>query len=62
MKKDLPIIRIVAEREVPYFEWDMEMEDDIFAKLVEWGKEDATDQDFVNIALRQSLQRLADNE
>jgi len=62
MKKDLPVIKIIAEREVPYIEWDMEMEDDIFEKLVKWGKEDATEQDFVNIALRQSLQRSADSE
>ena len=62
MKKDLPVIKIVAEREVPYFEWDLEMEDDIFEKLVKWGKEDATKQDFVNIAIRNGLQELVDSQ
>ena len=53
--KDLPIIKILEEREVPYVEWDLEMEDDTHAMLVKWGKEGATDDDFVNIAVREGL-------
>ena len=62
MKKDLPIIRIVAEREIPYVEWDLEMEDDIFEKLVKWGKEDATDKDYVNIAIREGLKAFVESK
>lgn len=54
--KDLPIIRIAAERDVPYVEWDLEMEDDTHAMLVRWGKEAASDEDFVNIAIRVGLE------
>lgn len=53
--KDLPTIRILEEREIPYVEWDLEMEDDTHAMLVKWGKEGATDEDFVNIAVREGL-------
>lgn len=54
--KDLPIIRIIEEREIPYVEWDLEMEDDTHAMLVKWGKESASDDDFVNIAIRVGLE------
>lgn len=54
--KDLPIIRIIEEREIPYVEWDLEMEDDTHAMLVKWGKESASDEDFVNIAIRVGLE------
>lgn len=53
--KDLPIIRIAAEREIPYVEWDLEMEDDTYAMLAKWGKEAASDDDYVNIAVREGL-------
>lgn len=53
--KDLPIIRIIEEREIPYIEWDLEMEDDTHAMLVKWGKESASDDDYVNIAVREGL-------
>lgn len=54
--KDLPSIRIIEEREIPYVEWDLEMEDDTHAMLVKWGKESASDEDFVNIAIRVGLE------
>lgn len=54
--KDLPIIRIIEEREIPYVEWDLEMEDDTHAMLVKWGKEAASDDDYVNIAIRVGLE------
>ena len=54
--KDLPIIRIIEEREIPYIEWDLEMEDDTHAMLVKWGKESASDDDYVNIAIRVGLE------
>lgn len=59
---DLPIIKIIAEREVPYVELDLEMEDDTHAMFVKWGKEEASDQDFVNIAIRNGLQEYVDSD
>ena len=60
--KDLPIIRIIEEREIPYVEWDLEMEDDTHAMLVKWGKEGATDEDFVNIAIREGLKAFVESK
>ena len=54
--KDLPIIRITDTREVEYVEMDLEMEDDTYAMLVKWGKESATDEDYVNIAMREGIE------
>jgi hypothetical protein len=59
--KDLPIIKILKEREIPYIEWDLEMEDDTHAMLVKWGKEGATDEDFVNIAIREGLKAFVES-
>jgi hypothetical protein len=52
----LPIIRITDTREVEYVEMDLEMEDDTHAMLVKWGKESATDKDYVNIAMREGIE------
>ena len=54
--KDLPFIRIMDTREVDYVEMDLEMEDDTHAMLVKWGKESATDEDYVNIAMREGIE------
>jgi hypothetical protein len=54
--KNLPIIRITDTREVEYVEMDLEMEDDTHAMLVKWGKESATDEDYVNIAMREGIE------
>lgn len=59
---DLPIIKIIAERDVPYVELDLEMEDETHDMLVKWGKKDASDQDFVNIAIRNGLQEFVDSQ
>jgi hypothetical protein len=34
----------------------LEMEDDTHAMLVKWGKESATDEDYVNIAMREGIE------
>jgi hypothetical protein len=60
--KDLPIIRIAAEREIPYVEWDLEMEDDTYAMLTKWGKEAASDDDYVNIAVREGLKAFVESK
>lgn len=54
-KKSLPVIKIVKETEVTYYESQLEMDDDTYKMLVEWGKEEATDDDYVNIAMKAGL-------
>ena len=53
---NLPIIRITDTRDVEYMEMDLDMDDDTHAMLVKWGKEDATDEDYVNIAMREGIE------
>lgn len=60
--KDLPIIRITAEREISFVEWDLEMEDDTYAMLAKWGKEAASDDDYVNIAVREGLKAFIESK
>lgn len=55
MKKNLPVIKIVKETEVTYYETQLEIDDDTYKMLVEWGKEEATDDDYVNIAMKAGL-------
>jgi hypothetical protein len=52
---DLPIIRIVSEEDEMHVKLELEMEDETKDILVRWGKEDATDEDYVNIAIREGL-------
>ena len=53
--KDLPIIRILSEEDEMHVKLELEMEDETKDMLVRWGKEEATDEDFVNIAIREGL-------
>jgi hypothetical protein len=53
--EDLPIIKIISEEEEMHVKLELEMEDETMAMLVRWGKEDATDDDYVNIAIREGL-------
>ena len=47
----LPIIRIVSEEEEMHVKLGLEMEDETHDMLVKWGKEVATDEDYVRIAV-----------
>lgn len=53
---NLPIIRITDTRDVEYVEMDLEVDDDTHAILVKWGKEYATDEDYVSIAMREGIE------
>lgn len=53
---NLPIIRITDTRDIEYVEMDLEMDDDTHAILVKWGKESATDEDYVSIAMREGIE------
>lgn len=49
--EDLPTIRIVSEEEEMHVKLGLEMEDKIHEMLVKWGKEVASDEDYVRIAI-----------
>ena len=55
LNSDLPIIRIVSEEEEMHVKMELEMEDKTHDMLVKWGKEVATDEDYINIALTDGL-------
>ena len=47
----LPIIKIVSEEEEMHVKLGLEMEDETHDMLVKWGKEVASDEDYINIAI-----------
>ena len=55
LNSDLPIIRIVSEEEEMHVKMELEMEDSTHDMLVKWGKEVATDEDYINIAITDGL-------
>ena len=56
--KDLPIIKIVSEEDEMHVKLELEMEDDTKDMLVRWGKEEATDDDYASIAIREGLRNV----
>ena len=58
---ELPIIRIVSEEEEPCVKMELEMEDSTHDMLVKWGKEVATDEDYIEIAVRAGLREYVDS-
>ena len=52
---DLPIIKILSEEEEMYVKLGLEMEDETHDMLVKWGKEVASDEDYINIALTDGI-------
>lgn len=58
---DLPVIRIVREWDEAYVGMELEMEDSTKETMVAWGKEAATDDDYVSIAIREGLQAYLDS-
>jgi len=52
---DLPIIRIMSEEEEMHVKLELEMEEETHDMLVKIGKEVATDEDYVEIAVRAGL-------
>lgn len=41
---------------------NLEMEDDTYTMLVKWGKEVATDEDYVGIAMREGIMEAIKND
>ena len=52
---DLPIIKIVSEEEEMHVKMELEMDDNTHDMLVKWGKEVASDEDYINIAITDGL-------
>jgi len=52
---DLPIIRIVSEEEELFVKMELEMEDTTHDMLVKWGKEVASEEDYINIAISDGI-------
>jgi len=51
----LPIIKIVSEEEEMHVKFGLEMEDSTHDMLVKWGKEVASDEDYINIAISDGI-------
>ena len=58
---DLPVIRIVSTEDEVFTKLDLEMEDSTHDMLVKWGKEVASDEDYISIALRAGLEEYVDS-
>ena len=60
--KNLPIIRIVSEEEEMHVKLGLEMEDETHDMLVKWGKEVASDEDYINIAISDGIKHLISSD
>lgn len=58
----LPIIRIVSEEEEMHVKMELEMEDTTHKMLVKWGKEVASDEDYINIAITAGLKHVISSD
>jgi len=59
-RSDLPIIRIVSTEDEMHTKMNLEMEDKTHDMLVKWGKEVASDEDYISIAIRAGLEEYVD--
>ena len=59
---DLPIIKIVSEEEEMHVKMELEMEDSTHDMLVKWGKEVASDEDYINIAISDGIKHLISSD
>ena len=61
ISKPLPVIRIVSTEDEVFTKLELEMEDETYDMLVKWGKEVATDEDYISVALRAGLEEYVDS-
>jgi len=59
--KQLPVIRIVSTEDEMFTKLNLEMEDEVYDMLVKWGKERATDEDYISVALRCGLEEYVES-
>jgi hypothetical protein len=57
---ELPIIKIVSEEEEMHVKMELEMEDSTHDMLVKWGKEVASDEDYIRIAIDAGIREAVD--
>ena len=62
LNSNLPIIRIVSEEEEMHVNLGLEMEKETHDMLVKWGKEVATDEDYINIAISDGIKHLISSD
>ena len=60
--RKLPIIKLVSTEDEVSTKMNLEMEDETHDMLVEWGKEVATDNDYVSIAIRAGMEEFLDSQ
>jgi hypothetical protein len=58
---NLPIIRIVSTEDEMFTKMNLEMEDETHDMLVKWGKELASDEDYISIAITAGLEEYMDS-
>ena len=59
---DLPTIRIVSEEEEMHVNLGLEITDETHKMLVKWGKEVASDEDYINIAISDGIKHLISSD
>jgi len=59
---DLPVIRILSEEEELHVKMELEMEDETHDMLVKWGKEVASDEDYINIAISDGIKHVISSD
>ena len=62
LTSNLPIIKIVSEEEEMHVNLGLEMEDETHDMLVKWGKEVASDEDYINIAISDGIKHLISSD
>ena len=62
LNSDLPIIKIVSEEEEMHIKMELEMDDKTHDMLVKWGKEVASDEDYINIAITDGLKHFISSD
>jgi len=62
LTSNLPIIKIVSEEEEMHVKLGLEMEDKTHDMLVKWGKEVASDEDYINIAISDGIKHLISSD
>jgi len=60
--KDLPIIKIVSEEEEMHVNLGLEITDETHKMLVKWGKEVASDEDYINIAISDGIKHVISSD
>ena len=55
-------IHIVSEEEEMHVKLGLEMEDETHKMLVKWGKEVASDEDYINIAISDGIKHLISSD